>query len=86
MNSFNTCIQILRIERILQYPDFNKEIIPTSDASDVSLGTILSQRILGQDRPIAYASRILNKTKQKYSTIGKEYLGIVWAQLNKGYC
>jgi len=38
----------------------------------------LSQEPVGQDRPIAYASRRLNKAKQNNMT-KKELLAIVWA-------
>jgi len=44
-------------EPILQYPDFNKEFILTIDASDE--GAVLSQRKIGNDLPIAYASSSL---------------------------
>jgi hypothetical protein len=43
---------------LLQYPDFNKPCFLTMDASGYAIGDILSQRKLGQDKPIAYASRI----------------------------
>jgi hypothetical protein len=47
---------------LLQYPDFGKPFILTTDASGYATGATLSQGKLGQDKPIAYASRTLNKT------------------------
>ena len=41
---------------ILQYPDFEKPFILTTDASDFALGAILSQGEIGDDRPISFAS------------------------------
>lgn len=76
---FEQCKELLCNNPILQYPDFSQPFILTTDASNVALGAVLSQGIIGQDKPICYASRTLTKTEQNYSTIEKELLGIVWA-------
>jgi len=39
---------------ILQYPDFSKEFILTTDASNSALGAVLSQGPVGRDLPVAY--------------------------------
>ncbi|EEZ99859.1 Retrovirus-related Pol polyprotein from transposon 17.6-like Protein [Tribolium castaneum] len=78
IKSFETCKQILINHPILQYPDFTQPFILTTEASNVALGAVLSQGKLGEDKPFAYASRTLNETEQKYSTIEKELLAIVW--------
>ena len=77
--AFDQCKQILTTTPILQYPDFNKEFILTTDASLHAIGAILSQGEVGKDLPIAYASRTLNKAESNYSTIERELLAIVWA-------
>ncbi|PNF37360.1 hypothetical protein B7P43_G17830 [Cryptotermes secundus] len=64
---------------LLQYPDFSKPFILTTDASGYAIGAILNQGKLGQDKPIAYASRTLNKAELNYATVEKELLAIVWA-------
>jgi hypothetical protein len=64
---------------ILQYPDFTKEFILTTDASNDGLGAVLSQGIVGKDLPVAYASRSLNKAETHYTTSEKELLSIVWS-------
>jgi hypothetical protein len=62
---------ILTNEPILQYPDFSKPFILTTDASNFAISGILSQGEIGKDLPICYASRTLNETEIRYSTIEK---------------
>jgi len=69
----------LTSQPILQYPDFSKEFILATDASNVGLGAVLSQGPLGKDLPVAFASRSLNKAEMNYTTSEKELLAIVWA-------
>lgn len=76
---FEHCKTLLTNDPILQYPDFTKDFILTTDASNFALGAILSQGPVGSDKPIAYASRTLNDSEINYSTIEKELLAIVWA-------
>ena len=63
---------------ILSYPYLTREFLVTTDASDLAIGAVLSQGP-GQDCPITYASRILNKVEQNYNTTEKELLAIFWA-------
>lgn len=77
--SFNTLRDALCEEPILQYPDFTKPFLLTTDASGTAIGAILSQGQIGKDQPISYASRVLNDAEKNYSTIEKELLAIVYA-------
>lgn len=77
--SFQLCKEVLTNDPILQYPDFSKSFILTTDASNVAIGAVLSQGKVGSDLPVAYASRTLNETESKYSAIEKELLAIVFA-------
>lgn len=79
VNAFEHCKNLLINAPILQYPDFSKPFILSTDASNFALGAILSQGTVPTDKPIAYASRTLNETETRYSTIEKELLAIVWA-------
>ncbi|KAL0867440.1 hypothetical protein ABMA27_008227 [Loxostege sticticalis] len=63
---------------ILAYPDFTKPFILTCDASNFAISAILSQGPIGNDRPIAYASRTLNKAESNYSITEKECLAIIF--------
>src|SRR5580765_4831122 len=74
----NSCEKLLTAP-VLKYPDFNEEFIVTTDASDYAIEAVLSQEKVGNDRPIAYASRILSRAEQNYNTTEKELLAIIWA-------
>lgn len=76
--AFVTLRDQLCTEPLLQHPDFTRPFILTTDASGYAIGGILSQGEVGKDRPIAYASRLLNKAEQNYSTIEKESLAIIY--------
>lgn len=79
INCFENCKKLLTNDPILQYPDFSKDFILTTDASNYAIGAVLSQGPIGSDKPICYASRTLNDSECNYSTIEKELLAIVWA-------
>jgi len=78
-DAFNKLKEKLTTAPVLRYPDFTQEFIVTTDASAYALGAVLSQGTVGDDRPIAYASRVLTRAEQNYSTTEKELLAIVWA-------
>lgn len=78
IDSFEYLKTILTNEPILAYPDFNQRFELTTDASKFALGAVLSQN----SKPICFASRTLNETEQRYSTIERELLAIVWATKN----
>ncbi|KAL6419799.1 hypothetical protein ACFW04_011187 [Cataglyphis niger] len=69
--------EALCTEPILQYPDFTKPFVVTTDASGHAIGGILSQGPIGKDLPISYTSRLLNAAEKNYSTIEKELLAIL---------
>lgn len=78
-DSFEKLKQTLISPQILQYPDFTKTFIVTTDASNVACGADLSQNFNGQDLPISYASRSFTKGEANKSTIEKELTAIHWA-------
>ena len=65
---------------VMSYFDTKKETAILVDASPVGLSAILSQSKQGSNKPqiIAYASRSLTPTEQRYSQTEKEALAIVW--------
>ena len=77
-NAFITLKTLLTTEPLLQYPDFTRPFVLTTDASNDAIGAVLSQGPIGKDLPIAYASRTLNNAERNYPTVEKELLAIVW--------
>jgi len=78
-SAFEVLKEKLMTAPVLRYPDFTQEFIMTTDASAYAIGAVLSQGKVGDDRPIAYASRVLSRAEQNYSTMKKKLLAIVWA-------
>ena len=65
---------------ILSFPDFSKPFLLEMDASGKGLGAVLSQKQSdGWYHPIAYASRIMNETEQRYHSNKQEFLALKWA-------
>lgn len=65
---------------LLQYPDFTKEFMLTCDASQYSVGSVLSQfNSSGHEVPISYASKTLSEAQTRWSTIDRECYAIFWA-------
>ena len=65
---------------ILAFPDFGKPFLLETDASGKGLGAVLSQKQSdGRYHPIAYASRIMTETEQRYHSNKQEFLALKWA-------
>ena len=57
----------------LAFPVPQEPCILDTDASDVAVGAVLSQRIGGIERPIAFFSRVMNVTQRNYCTTPVSY-------------
>ena len=78
-HAFQTLKSLLCSAPILSYPKFDKNFILQTDASDVGLGAILSQKDdLGNEKVVAYASRTLTDRERKFSATEKEALAVVF--------
>ena len=58
--AFRSLIDSLVNEVVLCYPNFDKEFVLQTDASDHSLGYVLSQEHEGSEVVIAFGGRFLN--------------------------
>lgn len=59
--------------------DPNRECKVSADASSFGLGGVLLQKWEEEWRPVAYVSRSLTQTEQRYAQVEKEALAMTWA-------
>ena len=63
----------------MTYPDFTKPFWVKSDASDSSVGFVLTQMHDGKEKVVAYGSKKLTDTQRRYCTYDREFFGILTA-------
>lgn len=81
--SFQTVKSMLTKDTTLTHFNPELEVVLACDSSSYGIGAVLSHRMPnGVERPIAYASRSLNKKEQKYAQLEKEALAIVGVPRN----
>ena len=78
-NSFLALKAAMATAPVLRLPDFDRQFVVTTDASDVAIGATLEQNFGSGLQPIAFSSRKLNATEIRYSAYERELLGIMWA-------
>ena len=78
--SFLSVKKALCSSPVLAIYDPNRETTLSADASSFGLGAVLQQKQEdGTLRPIAYISRAMTSTEQRYGQIEKEALALTWA-------
>ena len=68
-NAFQSLKGVLTTAPVLAYPEFganSSSFILDVDASGTGIGAVLSQVQKGVERPIAFASRVISETEQRY--------------------
>ncbi|XP_061159755.1 uncharacterized protein K02A2.6-like [Syngnathus typhle] len=77
-NAFDQLKNELASTPVLTLYDPNKDLKMSADASSYGLGAVLFQKESEEWRPVAYASRSLTETEQRYAQVEKEALGLTW--------
>ena len=62
---------------VLACPRAEDPFILDTDTSDFANGAVLSQIQDGKERPVSFASKVLNSAQRAYCTTGKELLAVV---------
>ena len=77
--AFEQLRECLLTTPILTYPDFSREFVQDTDASDTGIGAVLSQEdAQGNERVISYGSRLLSKPERHYCVTRGELLAVVF--------
>ncbi len=76
-NEFEDLKSALSGGTVLRAPDFSQTFVLQTDASGRGIGAVLAQTVDGEDRPVAYFSRKLNKAQSHYTATEKECLAVV---------
>ena len=80
--SFQALKQALTSAPILAYPVLGQQFILDTDASDHSVGAVLSQVQDDRERVIAYMSKAMNIHERSYCVTRKELLAVIIAIRN----
>ena len=64
---------------VLTLPTSEDEFILDTDASESGLGAVLSKMVNGEEKPVAYASRLCSSAERNYNVTRRELLAVVYA-------
>ena len=77
--AFTEAKKLIASNRVLTHFDSNLPIKLACDASSYGIGAVISHTMSdGSEKPIAFASRTLNKSERNYAQIEKEALSLVY--------
>ena len=76
-SAFDELLRIMSTPPLLHSYELDQPATLTTDASEKSIGGILTQN----GKPVMFVSRVLTPAEQKYSNIEREGLAVVWSVL-----
>src|SRR5215469_10874723 len=78
-HALDTLKQELLQAPLLQFPNYQKPFIISTDASNVGIAGVIAELDAdGKEKPLAFASRTLTKAEKNYSITDKEALAVYW--------
>lgn len=75
--AFNKLMRALTSSPILSFPKKKGQYVLDTDASNMGMGSVLSQIQDGQERVICYYSKLFNTSQRRYCVTRRELLAIV---------
>ena len=78
-HAFKKAKELVSKAPVLTHYSVNSPVKLYCDASSYGLGACLMHVIEGQEKPVAYASRVLTQTETNYAQIEREALAIIFA-------
>ena len=76
--AFDRLKTLLTTAPILTLPKDDMTYVLDCDASDIGIGAVLSQKVNGEEKVIAYGSRLLSAAEQRYCVTRRELLAVVY--------
>ena len=83
--SYKQAKELLASPKFLMHYSLDLPLVLSVDASPYGLGAVISHRVQGVDRPIAFASRTLTCAEKNYAQLEKEAWAVMFVTKFKRY-